>query len=218
MAGRDIRQLASQVDNPQVLALDMDGKWIVARDPLHPPQGRTVPGAGPGIPFALAMLKAEQKITIGLIPCAVGGSPLKDWVKGAEHYDKALIRARLAAQVGVIKGVLWHQGETDSAKKDTAESYELRLGTMFKDLRQDLRLPNLPIVVGQLGDFLTPDKQPYAETVRGTLRHIPTAMADVGYADSAGLTDKGDKLHFSAEAAKELGARYAKAMLSLQRK
>ena len=68
MAGRDIRQLASQVDNPQVLALDMDGKWIVARDPLHPPQGRTVPGAGPGIPFALAMLKAEQKITIGLIP------------------------------------------------------------------------------------------------------------------------------------------------------
>ena len=207
MAGRDTRQLATQIDNPRVLALNADGQWVVARDPLHPKQGRTEPGAGPGISFATEMLKADPKITIGLIPCAVGGSPLKAWVKGAEHYEKAVNRTKLAAQTGVITGVLWHQGETDTAKRDTAESYEARLTKMFGDLRQDLGIASLPIVVGQLGDFLTltPEKYPYADLVRGAIKHLPAVVPHLGYADSAGLGDKGDKLHFNADAAKELG-------------
>ena len=73
-------------------------------------------------------------------------------------------------------------------------------------MRQDLGLPNLPIVVGQLGDFLTPEKYPYVETVRGAIKHIPVVLPKVGYADSTGLGHKGDDLHFSAEAEKELGA------------
>jgi hypothetical protein len=220
MAGRDTRQLATQIDNPRVLALNTDGQWVVARDPLHPKQGRTEPGAGPGISFATEMLKADPGITIGLIPCAVGGSSLKTWVKGARHYENAVSRAKLAAQAGVITGVLWHQGETDTAKKEAAESYEARLTKMFGDLRRDLGLPHLPIVVGQLGDFLTltPGKYPYADLVRGAIKHIPAVAPGVAYADSAGLSDKGDKLHFNADAAKELGARYAKAMQTLQKK
>ncbi len=220
MAGRDTRQLATQIDNPCVLTLNADGQWLVARDPLHPKQGRTEPGAGPGIPFANEMLKANPAITIGLIPCAVGGTSLKAWVKGAEHYEKAVSRARTAAQAGVITGVLWHQGETDTSKKETAETYEARLTKMLGDLRQDLGLPNLPIVVGQLGDFLnqTPEKYPYADLVRAAIKQVPSVVPGVGYADSAGLGDKGDKLHFNADAAKELGARYAKAMQTLQKK
>jgi lysophospholipase L1-like esterase len=219
MAGRDTQTLALQVENRRVLALNTDDQWTVARDPLHPRQGRTEPGAGPGIPFALEMLKADPTITIGLVPCAVGGSSLRSWVKGAEHYEKALSRAKNASQRGIIKGVLWHQGESDTDKKSNAESYETRLTKMLGDLRQDLGLPNLPVVVGQLGDFLTltPAKYPYAETVRTAIKHIPTVVPGVGYVDSAGLANKGDKLHFSAEAAKELGARYAKVMQKLQK-
>src|SRR5439155_9170141 len=142
-----------QLDNPLVLALNTDGKWIVARDPIHPKEGRIEPGMGPGIPFAIEMLKADPKVTIGLVPCAVGGTPLRRWVKGADLYEKAVSRAKLAAQAGVIKGVLWHQGESDTGNQKNAESYESRLTQMFKDLRQDLGLPDLPIVVGQLGDF-----------------------------------------------------------------
>lgn len=62
MAGRDTRQLATQMDNPRVLALHADGQWVVARDPLHPNPSRTEPGAGPGIPFATAMLEAAAEI------------------------------------------------------------------------------------------------------------------------------------------------------------
>ena len=72
MAGRDTRTLASQVDSPRVLALNAEGQWVVARDPLHPKQGRTEPGMGPGIPFATEMIKTQPDITVGLVPCAVG--------------------------------------------------------------------------------------------------------------------------------------------------
>ena len=137
----------------------------------------------------------------------------------SDEYDDALKRAKLAAKAGVIKGVLWHQGEADTVKQGDAESYEARLARMFKDLRADLKQPELPIVVGQLGDFLseTPEKNPHAETVRAALKHVPQAVPNVGFADSAGLNHKGDKLHFNAEGAKELGIRYSKAMQQIQK-
>ena len=213
MVGRDTRPLASQVDNPRVLALDGEGRWVVAREPMH--VGGT--GIGPGIPFALEMLKADPKVVIGLVPCAVGGTPLRRWVKGGDLYERCVSRAKAAARDGHIKGVLWHQGESDTNKKENAETYETRLAQMFRDLRQDLGLPELPIVVGQLGEFLTPEKYPYVERVRGAIGHVPAVVQGVGYADSKGLGHKGDTLHFSAEAERELGARFARSMRELQR-
>lgn len=214
MVGRDTRTLASQVDSPRVLALDGRGRWVLAREPMH--VGGT--GVGPGIPFALEMLKADPKITIGLVPCAVGGTPLRRWVKGADLYERAVSRAKTAAPAGVIKGVLWHQGESDTTELGNAETYETRLTQMFKDLRDDFNQPDLPIVVGQLGDFLTPEKYPYVEKVRRAIEHITAVVPGVGYADSRGLGHKGDDLHFSADAEKELGARFAVAMRELQRR
>lgn len=164
------------------------------------------------------MLKADPKITVGLVPCAVGGTPLRRWVKGADLYEGAVSRAQAAARDGRIKGVLWHQGESDTGKQENAESYETRLTQMFVDLRQDLGLPDLPIVVGQLGEFLTHEKYPYAATVRGAIEHLPAVMEGVGYADSKGLDHKGDALHFSADAEQEMGARFARAMRGLQRR
>lgn len=208
MVGRDTRTLGAQVDNPRVLTLNGDNQWIVAHEPIH--VGGT--GIGPGIPFALEMLKADPKITIGLIPCAVGGTSLGRWVKGADLYEKAVGQAKVAAHVGVFKGVLWHQGESDTESQKNAESYETWLVQMFRDLRMDLGLPDLPIVVGQLGDFLAPEKYPYVQTVRSAIERVPVQLSRVGYADAAGLIDKGDKLHFAADAEKEFGLRYARSM------
>jgi lysophospholipase L1-like esterase len=216
MAGRDTRELAAQVDNPRVLALAPEGRWTVARDPIHVKIGRVEPGAGPGIPFALAMLDADPRISIGLVPCAVGGSPLRRWVKGGDLYAQALDRAQTASATGTLQGILWHHGETDSDKQDAAESYEARLVQMFADLRHDLGRPDLPIVVGQLGEFLTAHKHPHVDTVRAALARIPAALPRVGLADSAGLGHQGDGLHFDAAGARELGRRFAAAMLALQ--
>ena len=217
MAGRGALDSAAQVNDPRILALDTNNQWVVARDPLHQKVGRIEPGVGPGMSFAREMAKADTNSVIGLVPCAVGGTPLKRWVKGGDLYERAVSRAKVAAQTGVICGVLWHQGEADSDKKEFAETYETRLTKMFKDLRADLGEPDLPVVVGQLGDFLPKEKHPYADTVRAAIKNVSAKLPRAGLADSAGLTDKGDRLHFNTASQIEFGARYARAMLELQK-
>jgi hypothetical protein len=214
MVGRDTTPIEQQITNPRVLAFDAKGKWVVAKEPMH--VGGT--GIGPGIPFALEMLRGDDRTTVGLIPCAVGGTPLSRWIKGGDLYEKAVQRAREAAATGQIKGVLWHQGESDTSKKENAESYQARLTQMFQDLRADLNLPDVPIVVGQLGPFLTTAKYPYVETVRGAIQAVSAGVPNVGFADSADLKDKGDALHFSADAQETFAKRYAAAMKTLQKK
>ncbi len=216
MAGRGGITPWSQETNPQILAMTPDGHWVLARDPLHEQTGRTQPGVGPGHSFAQAMLQADPNGVIGLVPCAVGGSPLRRWIKGGDLYQHALGQARLARQTGILSGILWHQGESDSSGKADAETYESRLAGMIRDFRQDLGQPNLPVVVGQLGTFLNPQKLPYAEIVRTALLRIPEDVPHTGIADSAGLADKGDHLHFNSDSQRELGVRYARAMLQLQ--
>lgn len=218
MAGRGELTPDSQTTDPRILAMLPEGRWVLAKNPLHEKIGRVEPGVGPGYSFATTMLGTDATIVIGLVPCAVGGTPLKRWEKGGDLYQRALERAKLAAQAGVLAGVLWHQGEADTDKQPWADSYEARLSRMFEDLRRDLGQPELPIVVGQLGEFLVSEKHPYVETVRAALRHMPARVPLVGYADSTGLKDKGDKLHFDTAAQKEMGARFARAMQELSKR
>ncbi|HSI09609.1 MAG: sialate O-acetylesterase [Rariglobus sp.] len=217
MAGRGALDATPPADNPRILVLAPDGSWVPACDPLHEKVGRTEPGVGPGLSFAQAMLKADPKVTIGLIPCAVGGSPLKRWVKGGDLYSQAVARAKASSARGTLEGVLWHQGETDSDKQPWTETYESRLVRMIADLRSDLGRPDLPVVVGQLGEFLTPEKHPGVETIRAALKRIPTLVPHTGYVDSTGLVHKGDELHFDTASARKLGTRYAEAMMKLQK-
>ena len=221
MVGRDLKGMDSQPENPRILSLDSKGKWVVAKDPLHPKVGKIESGVGPGLSFATEMLKGETdpKVTIGLIPCAVGGTPLKRWVKGGDLYGQAITRAKVASKDGVIKGMIWHQGESDSDKQANADSYGTRLTGMIADLRKDLGQPELPLVVGQLGEFLAlaPQKHPHAAIVQAAIKKIPDTVPHTAFADSTGLGHKGDKLHFSGEAAKELGIRFARAMTGLKK-
>jgi hypothetical protein len=223
MVGRDLKGMGAQQENPRILSLNPEGQWVVAKDPLHAKIGRIESGIGPGLSFATEMLNSgtDAKVTIGLIPCAVGGTPLGRWTKGkgGDLYEQAIARAKAASKDGVVKGMIWHQGETDSEKQANADSYGTRLALMIQDLRRDLGQPELPVVVGQLGEFLalTPEKFPGAATVQAALRKIPDTVPHTAFADSAGLGHKGDKLHFNAEASKELGIRFARAMSGLQK-
>ncbi len=210
MVGRDVAGIGSQTPDPRVGSLDASGRWVVAVEPLY--TGGS--GFGPGTFFAASLLASDPGGRIGLVPCAVGGTPLSRWVKGADLYEAAVKRAKLAQAAGTLEGVLWHQGESDSLDAALANSYETRLTQMFQDLRTDLGAPTLPIVVGQLGAFID---APFADTVRAALKDIPHAVPNTGYADSEGLGDKGDHLHFTVASQKEMGARYAAAMQPLLR-
>lgn len=207
MVGRDTTGLETQTTDPRIGYFD-GARWIIAIEPM-----RGGSGMGPGISFAKDMLPLYPDGKIGLVPCAVGGTPLSRWVKGADLYENALSKAKKAAKSGTIEGMLWHQGESDCGKSEDAASYETRLTQMFRDFRNDLGLPDLPIVVGELGAFV---QGPPAQMVKAAQRKMPDDLPHVGFADSTGLTDKGDHLHFTSASQQEFGKRYGAAMQKLQ--
>lgn len=216
MVGRAPLDAAAGRTHPHVLMLDGDRRWVPARDPLvHPDDGGA--GVGMGMAFARVVAESDPSVTIGLVPCAVGGTPLSRWVKGADLYETAVARARAAAASGVLKGVLWHQGESDSVNAELSTSYGRRLGAMFADLRRDLAAPDVPIVVGELGPFLT--RAPSFSRFRVVNEQLHRVAADVPHvacASAVDLVDGGDDVHFSGESLRRFGVRYALHMLRLQ--
>ena len=211
MSGRGEIKPVDKVGNPRILMLDKDDKWQIAVDPLH--FDRPHAAVGLGMSFAGEMLKDEKTgLSIGLVPCAVGGSPLKKWEKGGDLYVQALDRIEKARKIGTLKGVLWHQGETDSVKLEWAKSYQRRLEKMIGDFRDALGQRELVFVVGTLGDYFKGHKKfVYTELVNHALVKIAEDVNDVGCVYSTGLTDN-DGVHFDRPSQIELGRRYARKM------
>jgi hypothetical protein len=215
MAGRGVVDVESKNADPQILMLDSNNHWVPATDPVHFDKP-AIAGVGPAISFAKAMLQGNKKIKIGLIPCAWGGSPIKVWEPGAVYlnavhpYDNAIARTRKAMQSGVLKGIVWHQGESDN-DSIRAPLYIEKLKTLINRLRTDLKQPYVPFVAGELGYFI---KEKFINDV---INQLPQQVAHTAVVSAAGLTDKGDNLHFDTPSARELGKRYADAMKKLQR-
>lgn len=219
MAGRGAVEDEDKTPHPRVLAFETNNTWTPAIEPItkDPHIGH---GVGPGLAFGKAMAEKDPSVTIGLVPTAVGGTPLSRWSKGGDLYENAVHRAKEAVKHGTLAGVIWHQGESDTGSKDKADSYGERLAKMIADLRSDLGSPNLPFVVGELGQFVihrTNGKPiPLAKVVDAALQDIPNHVADTGCASSKGLKDKGDQLHFNSPSQREFGRRYAEIMWKLQ--
>jgi len=147
MAGRGKVEAKDMVENPHIFMLTKDLKWVLAKDPLH--FDKPDAGVGPGSEFAREVLKADPRATIGLIPCAVGGTSLDQWKAGGALYKTAVERTREAMKQGTLAGILWHQGEADSAP-DKAATYPDRFETMIGQLRKDLNAEKVPLVMGEL--------------------------------------------------------------------
>src|SRR5215204_6168067 len=167
MAGRGIVAPSDTVSSPLILALDKNNEWVYAKEPLHYYEpGRT--GLDCGLSFAKELSKKYGKeITIGLVPCAIGGSSIEQWLgnstyRGVTLYSNFLEKAKAAAQYGTIKGLLWHQGESNTGEKSRI-NYKQKLETFFAKVRNDLQQPDLPIYMGSLGTYLTKYSFPYTE-------------------------------------------------------
>jgi hypothetical protein len=220
MAGRGKVTAGDREPHPHVLALNKKDEWVPAVDPLH--FDKPGAGVGPGLAFGRAMADADPSAHIGLIPCACGGSPITVWKKGAfwrqtrsHPYDDTLRRVAVARKRGVLKAILWHQGEGDSNAK-AAPLYAERLDDLVKRLRRDLHAPDVPFLVGGLSDPFI-ERNTHARTVDKALRSLPRRVEHTAYVSAEGLGLKGDNVHFNAEAARDLGRRYAKALLELRR-
>ncbi|KAL0314983.1 UNVERIFIED_CONTAM: putative carbohydrate esterase, partial [Sesamum angustifolium] len=91
---------------------------------------------------------------IGLVPCAIGGTQISEWRRGGPLYKQLLSRALAALQGGgVIRAILWYQGESDTRSQEDAKLYKKRLAKFFTNIRSDLKLPELPVVQQQKGLF-----------------------------------------------------------------
>jgi hypothetical protein len=219
MAGRGKIEAEDKTPNPRVLTFTTNGAWLLAVEPITHDKP-TILGVGPGVAFGKAMAEENPGVTIGLVPCAVGGTPLSRWGKGGDLYSNAVYRAKLAMKNGTLKGIVWHQGESDS-KPGLAETYGDRLAKMIQDIRAELKSPRLPFVVGQLGEFLytrPAGNITEAGLVNDTLAKISERIPHTGCASSAGLTHKGDQVHFDTASQRELGRRFAAEMTRLTAK
>ncbi len=218
MAGRGQLGPEDKTPHPRVLCFTLQNKWEPAVEPVtHDKPGML--GVGPGLAFGKAMAEHDPGVTIGLVPCAVGGTPLKRWQRGGDLYSNAVHRAQLAMREGTLKGIIWHQGESDSGAATNANTYSDRLAQMIQDIRADLGAPNLPFVVAQIGEFLYdrgPGHAAYPRVVNAALAALPEKVPATACVLSKGLKDKGDVLHFDAASQRELGRRYAVEMIRLQ--
>ncbi|KAH6819803.1 carbohydrate esterase [Perilla frutescens var. hirtella] len=188
----------SAADGDRIFRLNAELEWEVAHEPLH--QGidanRTC-GVGPGLAFANAV--KEHVGVVGLVPCAAAGTQIKDWARGAELYDKMVKRAKAAAaHGGEMRAVLWYQGEKDTFFKEDADAYRDNLETLILNLRQDLDLPSLPLILVALASG-----REYLEKVRHVQKGI--GLPNVVCVDALGLPLEEDNLHITTEAHVRLG-------------
>ncbi len=222
MAGRGKIDPAANGEREGIWVIQADNQWKKAKDPVHYDKP-TVTGVGPGMAFAEMVRVNNPERTIGLIPCAVGGSRIDDWAPGQKHeqtgiypYDAMLERVKNAQKNGKIRGIIWHQGEGDSSPERSAV-YDQKLKAFFKKLRKDIGAKKAPIVIGTLGDFYV-KKNPDAAAINRIIENFPLENKRVYAVSAAGLKDLGDQTHFDAASAQELGRRYAEQFLSATKK
>lgn len=187
--------------------LNEDGEWEPARNPLNryssvgkgPPHQRL----GPGYSFARRMLEANPDINIGLIVNARGGTKIEQWLGKSKLYWGIRGRAKAFRESGQIKGVLWHQGESNVENPD---EYLSQLKVLIGNLRNDFKDMNLPFVAGQIrGEYAA---------INDEIARLPDEVDLTGVATSEGLTTY-DRWHFDSESQLKLGERYAEVMLAL---
>jgi len=181
--------------------------WEPASNPLnrHSPvrKGLGMQKLGPGYGFARTLLENDQNATIGLVVNARGGTAIDEWLGDSELHRTALARTREAMKQGTLKGVLWHQGESDQAKPD---GYLEKLQSLIAKLRAELDHPDLPFIAGQISK-----SGPFNQQIA----RLPASTRATAFVSSDGLTTT-DGTHFDTRSQLSLGQRYAEAMIQLR--
>jgi hypothetical protein len=218
MSGRGTPAFQDSSAHPRVFALDALGRVVPATEPLH--WDRPTAGVGPGLAFGKAMAAADTNRVILLVPAAVGGTRIEQWRPGGydpvsqtQPYDEALSRVAAARERGgEIRGILWHQGESNS-RMDLVGGYRNKLIELVGRFRQDLGIDTLAFVAGELlpnGQLGRP-----AELINQAIRGGRGFISDYRVVAADPPDHQGDFIHFDADTARRLGQAYAEAMLQL---
>ncbi|CAK9312545.1 unnamed protein product [Citrullus colocynthis] len=181
--------------SPSILRLNAARQWEEAREPLHwDIDINKTNGIGPGMGFAHQLLtKAGPSAGIvGLVPCAIGGTLITQWMKNpsnpnATFYQSLIERIEASdKEGGVVRALLWFQGESDAAMNDTAMSYKDNLKTFITDLRNDIQPRFLPVIIVKIAlyDFFVKHDTHNLPAVRAAEDAVSRELLDVLIIDS----------------------------------
>jgi len=204
------------------------GTWY----PAVPPLCRCKTNLGPADYFGRTMVaNLTEKIKVGVIVVAIGGCKIElfdrdnypayvstapGWMTGmireydGNPYGRLVSMAKLAQKDGVIKGILLHQGESNSNDSLWTRKVKGVYDNLMKDLNLDPK--NVPLLAGET---VNADQNGICAGVNSIIATLPQTLPNSYVVSSAGCADGPDNLHFSAAGYRELGKRYAEKMLSL---
>jgi hypothetical protein len=190
-----------------------DAGWFPAVHPLHIIPGRPR-SFGLGLPFAKEYLKRNPGVTVGLLPCAYGGKRMDLLKAGSGLCNAVVAKCRFAQETGTIKGVLWHQGESDAFNEDRCAVYEERLHEMIAALRRDIGEPDLPFISGEISVRNYPKDNP----VQAANRALPQKVKNTGWVRTDDLTfcDGPNKnVHFDRKSLVKMAHRYCDELMRI---
>ncbi len=205
------------------------GEWAAA----IPPMFHAFENLSPADYFGRAMVDSLPGVTVGIIPVAIGavsirafdkdqyqsyfngdGKDIKSW-GWINDYDgnppgRILELAKKAKEVGVIKGFIFHQGESDG----TDDNWRRTVYKTYKDIIDALDLDEneVPFVAGEL----LQEGNNCCGSKNAGIAQLKNNFKKFGLASSKGLQGNGkDPYHFGRAGVIELGRRYCSEMLKL---
>jgi hypothetical protein len=220
-------QVLAAVDFPR-----MDrkkGNWY----PAVPPLCRPSAGLCPADYFGRTMVaNLPKNIRVGVVNVSVAGCKIElfeknnyqayaakapSWMTNiikqynGNPYQYLVDMAKLAQKDGVIKGILLHQGESNTNDKEWPNKVKGIYDNLIKDL--NLKAEAVPLLAGEL---VNADQKGACASMNSIIDELPETITDSYVISSANCTARPpDQLHFAPAGYRELGKRYAVKMLSL---
>jgi len=223
MAGRAFVEPQDTISDPQIISINKENRLILAKEPLHFYQPKLT-GLDCGMSFARELiLHLDTNTVILLLPCAVGGSSIDFWLNdsifnGVHLKSNFMEKVELAKMYGTLKGILWHQGESD-AFEDKIPVYESKLNKLFTFFRKYAGKDSLPIIMGELGSYPVSEKMKANwSSINEIIHQAASTDKHCSLVSTGDLKPKEDNIHFNSPSQRILGQRYADAYLKLMKK
>ena len=204
------------------------GEWYRA----VPPLARCHTGLTPADYFGRTLVaNLPEKVRVGVINVAVGGCKIElfdedscqTYVAGAPEWMQNMVReydgnpyarlvelGRKAQKDGVIKGILLHQGESNTNDSIWPQKVKKVYDRLLKDL--NLEPNSVPLLAGEL---VGKSQNGACASMNAIIATLPQVIPSAHVISSEGCEGVSDHLHFSAQGYRKLGKRYAQKMLSL---